>query len=153
MPQDYIAERHAASVVAIGPSGTNTPQRPSQEHGLKSTIPIPLVEVRTEIMSFEIGEDIFDDEGASQGQLQVGIAATVIDCAKERCGRSKQAIEPTVNWIINRFHVSDTAVMIDGEVGYVARSTTDAVEHSAPMIRDGRLLVMTGLEVVKKVEL
>ena len=62
MPQNYFHKVNAPSVVAVRRGRADSPQRCRQKFGLNRAVVIPLVKIRAQIVAFEIGKDVPDQE-------------------------------------------------------------------------------------------
>ena len=65
MAQNDVIQRYAAAIVTVGPGASGSPQRAGQELCLQRSIPVAFVEVRAEVVTLKVGEDIFHDERIS----------------------------------------------------------------------------------------
>jgi hypothetical protein len=65
MSQDYFVERNAASVVPEGAFRAYAPQRACQEMLPQCAIIIPLIEIGSQVVPLEVGEDVPDQERIS----------------------------------------------------------------------------------------
>ena len=103
-------------------------------------------------MSFEVSEDILDEERTSKRQLQ-RLSAAVVPRDVTRGCRGEQTVEHPVRRIIDSFHVSYAPVVVeylDGQC--VAGSAADLFEHKASPSGGGVLLGMRWFEVVEQIE-
>src|SRR5207244_799041 len=155
MAQDDVVQRNATSVMTIGSGRTYSPQRTSKERGLERSIPVALVEVLAQVVAFEVREDVLDQERISQGQLQVRVPAAIVHVLIEGGGGGEHTVEDAIGLsrVIHRLHVGHTTVVVNGQVRNVARSAAGLREYRTAFIRCAVLDVVSGLEVVKQVEL
>src|SRR5581483_9569783 len=143
----------AAAVVAIRSSRTHTPERTCQEGGLHGAVPVALIEGGSNIVAFEIREDVSHHEGTPQWQLQWRLSAAIVFDVVERAGGGKHAVEDAVRRIIGGFDIRDAAIVVDVQIDAVAGGTTDLVECDAAPVGHRVLNVMCRLEVVEQIEL
>src|SRR4029077_457003 len=60
--ENDVVQSHAATVVTVRSGASDTPQRPGEKLCLKCSVPVALVEIRSQIVALEIRENVFDDE-------------------------------------------------------------------------------------------
>src|SRR5437899_2949990 len=153
MAKNDIVQCHAATIVAIGTSAADTPQWACQESRLQRAIPISLVEIRAQIVTFEISEEILHQERVPLRQLEQGKAAAIILSVKERVRGGEKAVKHSVRRVVVGFDVGDATIMIDPHACDVAGAAADTVENRAAAFGGVGLLVMSGFEVVHQIEL
>ena len=76
-----------------GDLAAHAPERPRQELLLQRAVPVAFVEVRAQIVTLEIRENVLDEKGLRLRHLERRIAASIGDEAKERSRRGIQAVE------------------------------------------------------------
>src|SRR5438874_490463 len=101
-------------------------------------------------MPLEIGENILHHERISQGQLQRGISAAIVLGVIQSGGGGIQAVKNAVGRIVQRLHIRDASVVIDGEVCNMAGSAANLSENGPSAFRASVLHVMSRLEVIQK---
>src|SRR5207245_2416030 len=123
-----IVQCHAATIVAIGPSAADTPQWACQESRLQRAIPISLVEIRAQIVTFEISEEILHQERVPLRQIEQGKAAAIILSVKERVRGGEKAVKHSVRRVVVGFDVGDATSMIDAHACEGVGVAADKVE-------------------------
>src|SRR5215472_8541304 len=134
MPQYDVIQRHAASVVPVRGGGTDSPQRASQEQSLHGAVPVPLIEVRSQVVALEVGKDVFHDEGIAQRQLESRIAAAIVFGVVEGSCSGVEGIEDAFRCIVQGLDIRYATIMVHGEIRYVAGTAADLHEQSSPVL-------------------
>src|SRR5260221_750391 len=141
MAKDDLAQRDGAAVVAIRARRAHAPQRPCEKCLLRGPVPVALVEARSQVVPFEVREDVPYQEGMPGGDLQRRIPAAVIDRVEERRGRGEQVVEDASRRILDGLDIGHPAVVLDGEGGYMARGAAEPVGDVRSPLRWCELLV------------
>jgi hypothetical protein len=112
------------------------------------------VEVWSDIVSFEIGEDISYDEASQVRSLQGWKTRVVIYCSEERSSRREEAVERiSLAGVVDRFNISHATIPIDHQIGYVTLSTTEKDEFVSAVNCFTCSFTSAGFEIVKEVKL
>src|SRR5438445_11768558 len=104
-------------------------------------------------MPLEVGENVFHQKRIALRHFQWRIAAAIVKAIYEGGCRGEKIVEVSPNWIVNGIEIGDPAVVVDGQVGDMARIAADPVEDRPSQSRHRILLSSTRLEVVQKIEL
>lgn len=78
----HILKRRAAPVMPVRGCRSHSPERRREELPLKRAVIVDLMEVRTKVVTLEIGEYIPHDERAEPGPLQRRVSGAVVDGGK-----------------------------------------------------------------------
>ena len=103
-------------------------------------------------MPLEIAEDVLYHIRIPLRNFQRRISAAIVHAVDHGARRCKQAIEVSLDRLIDGFDVGNAAIMIDRQVSHVAGSAAYAIENSSAKIRAGILFSESRLEVVQKIE-
>src|SRR6185436_13344155 len=109
MPQAYIVKGYASSIVTIGRRSSNAPQRHRQHLRPERSVIVDFVEVRSQVVTLEVGEDVFDKKIVEVRFLQCGESSSVVDLEELGGGGGEHPVE----WISSkriehRFHVRNS---------------------------------------------
>src|SRR5678816_3727997 len=111
MAENDVVESHAAPIVAVRACRTHSPQWSRYELGLHRAIPIAFVKVHTDVVAFQISEDVAHQERIAGRLFETRQPRAIIDYLDERgCGREK-IVEDSVDGIIDSclLYTSDAA--------------------------------------------
>ena len=125
MTLDHFTQIHAPSIMAVRGSRANTPQRHCQKLLLQRPVEVPLPEVRAEVVTLEVGEDVPDEEGLQRWPLQVREGAGIVGFDEQRRCRREQVVENPPLDVKDRLNVRHTPVSVDLQIGNVAVRTPD----------------------------
>ena len=104
-------------------------------------------------MALEIGKDVSHHEAVLLRTLQAWKPGAIVHLVDQSCGRRKQGVEVSAARIVNSVQIGDTTIVIDDEIGDVARVAANLVKDNSPESCCRILFPETGLEVVQKIEL
>jgi hypothetical protein len=111
------------------------------------------VELRTEIVPFEVGEDVSYDESPEHRLSERGDTRHVGHFGEQRPGRREQPVEVPVHRVEDGLDVGHAAVARHHEIRPVARRAPDRVEEPPALLGVGVLFARRRLEVIEQVEL
>src|SRR6185369_3467713 len=103
-------------------------------------------------MPLEIAEDVLNKIGIPRRNLQRRVSTAIVEALDHGARGCEQAIEVSLDRVVDGFDVGHAAIVIDLQVGDVAGSAPDAIENSSAEIRAGILFSEPRLEVVQKIE-
>ncbi len=110
----------ATTIVAVTCSGTDTPEWRCQEVSPNRSVKLAFVEVRSQIVSLEVREDIPHDKAAEVRPLECRESAAIVEGREGWSGRRKQPVERVpLSGIKRCLNVSDSPVTVDRQVGDV----------------------------------
>src|SRR6266446_7441803 len=138
--------------MAQRPQTAHSPQRPREELVLRCAVPVAFVEIRPQIVTLEVGEDVLDHEWLLVGHHQGWIPGAVVHRVKQRGGCCEQAIENAVDRVKNSVYVRYPTVLVDRKVLNVTTRAANLVEDLHTVSGARVLLAGPRLEVVEEVE-
>src|SRR5262245_12750250 len=123
--QDYIFQRHAPAVMSVRRSAAHSPQRRGQEFSPDRAVVVNLMEIRAQVVTFEVSENIPHNEVAEVGSLDRRKSPDILDLGEEGSCRRKHIVDRVAPVRIEpRLHIGDPAVSIDRQVLDVARGAS-----------------------------
>jgi hypothetical protein len=152
VPQDDVIERNAAAIVSENALRARAPESASQESLLQGAVVIPLVEIRPEIVTLEISEDIFHHKLAAQWLFERRKSFAVVDHADESAGSSKQVIKNPLRRIVNSRDIPYSAIVVNLKIGDVTGNAAKIVKNAVPALCRRILPAQSRLEVVQQIE-
>ena len=88
-----------------GPVEPHAPQWPRYELGLHSAVPIAFVKVHTDIVTFQVSEDVAHQKWIAGRLFKTRQPGPIIDYFDERGSGREEIVENSVNGIIDGFEI------------------------------------------------
>ena len=153
MAENHFRQIDAPAVVAMPGNTAHAPECPREELSLKAAVVVALMEVRTQIVTLEVGKDILNQKGLEERRFQGREATAVVHETGQRRRGGKETIEDPAGGIEDRLHVRHAAILIDLKIRHMALRAADLREELLPLAREHRLFVDRRTEVVQEIKL